>query len=237
MNLNLDDIGMLQSKAEKNNITVGEFVAAGLCEESFYNSRMEELHDKDIKRFVRIYRTKQKDEFNYITSACEAVFGDLCYFPVAECSSGDKTVMYDDTWFGERTFGGNRHHEGTDIMASCNLRGVYPVVSVTDGVIEKTGWLKLGGYRIGIRSEHGGYFYYAHLASYAKDYKTGDIVKAGEIIGYMGDSGYGEEGTVGQFDVHLHFGIYINDNDGNEISINPYHILKALENNKKYSEY
>ena len=53
----------------------------------------------------------------------------------------------------------------------------------------------------------------------------------------MGDSGYGEEGTVGQFDVHLHFGIYINDNDGNEISINPYHILKALENNKKYSEY
>lgn len=53
----------------------------------------------------------------------------------------------------------------------------------------------------------------------------------------MGDSGYGEEGTVGQFDVHLHFGIYINDNNGNEISINPYHILKALENNKKYSEY
>lgn len=52
-----------------------------------------------------------------------------------------------------------------------------------------------------------------------------------------GDSGYGEEGTVGQFDVHLHFGIYINDNNGNEISINPISYFKGIENNKKYSEY
>ena len=46
--------------------------------------------------------------------------------------------------------------------------GFYPVISMTDGKIEKIGWLSLGGYRIGIRSPHGGYFYYAHLASYEK---------------------------------------------------------------------
>lgn len=38
--------------------------------------------------------------------------------------------------------------------------------------------------------------------------KEGDQVQAGEMLGFMGDSGYGEEGTTGQFPVHLHLGIY-----------------------------
>jgi len=44
----------------------------------------------------------------------------------------------------------------------------------------------------------------------------------------MGDTGYGEEGTKGMFDVHLHLGIYVNSGD-QEISVNPYWILKMLE--------
>ena len=44
----------------------------------------------------------------------------------------------------------------------------------------------------------------------------------------MGDSGYGAEGTVGQFPVHLHFGIYFYEN-GKEISVNPYEVLLFLE--------
>ena len=116
-------------------------------------------------------------------------------------------------------------------MAEDNIRGKYPVVSMTDGVVENIGWLELGGYRIGIRSRHGGYFYYAHLYSYADGISEGDKVKAGKILGYMGDTGYGkEEGTYGMFDVHLHVGIYINDDDGNEKSINPYPYLKFAEN-------
>ena len=51
------------------------------------------------------------------------------------------------------------------------------------------------------------------------------------MLGYMGDSGYGEEGTVGQFAVHLHFGIYIQTADGQEVSVDPYWILKGLEGN------
>ena len=53
-------------------------------------------------------------------------------------------------------------------------------------------------------------------------------MKAGELLGYMGDSGYGKEGTVGKFPVHLHFGIYFMMGD-KEISVNPYPILKAME--------
>ena len=80
---------------------------------------------------------------------------------------------------------------------------------MTDGVVEKTGWLPLGGYRIGIRTDTGGYFYYAHLASYEKNFYPGEIVKAGDILGYMGNTGYGPAGTKGKFPVHLHLGIYI----------------------------
>ena len=62
---------------------------------------------------------------------------------------------------------GNAAHEGIDIMASVNQRGIYPIVSMTDGTIQNLGWLELGGYRIGILAPGGAYFYYAHLDSYA----------------------------------------------------------------------
>lgn len=90
-------------------------------------------------------------------------------------------------------------------MADKNERGLYPVISISDGMITNLGWLEKGGYRIGITSPSGVYYYYAHLESYA-EIKEGDQVQAGEMLGFMGDSGYGEEGTTGQFPVHLHLG-------------------------------
>ena len=72
----------------------------------------------------------------------------------------------------ERTYGGKRGHEGCDIMASYNHRGVYPVVSVCDGTLEKIGWLPQGGWRLGIRSKSGVYYYYAHLSDYMKEYQN-----------------------------------------------------------------
>ena len=53
-------------------------------------------------------------------------------------------------------------------------------------------------------------------------------IEEGEIIGYMGNTGYGDEGTRGKFPVHLHFGVYVRDKAG-EKSINPYYLLKKLE--------
>ena len=115
------------------------------------------------------------------------------------------------------------------IMASENVRGIYPVYSMTDGVVENIGWLRLGGYRIGIRSPSGAYFYYAHLAEYAKDFQIGETVSAGTFLGFMGDTGYSDvEGTTGNFAVHLHMGIYLNDKDGTEFSVNSYPMLSYL---------
>ena len=74
-------------------------------------------------------------------------------------------------------------------MTSNNKPGYFPAVSICDGTIEKMGWLELGGYRIGIRSTHGAYLYYAHLDSYRKGLAVGDMVKAGDILGYLGNTG------------------------------------------------
>lgn len=173
---------------------------------------------------------KQNGWIDYIATT-EAIWNDVSYFPVPEFKNEKSlTVSYVNTWMSERSYGGNRGHEGTDIMAGKNERGLYPIISMTDGIVTKKGWLEKGGYRIGIESPGGAYFYYAHLDSYA-DIEEGDSVKAGDILGFMGDSGYGEEGTVGQFAVHLHLGIYIYPN-GEEMSINPYWVLRYIENRK-----
>ena len=77
----------------------------------------------------------------------------------------------------ERTYGGKRGHEGTDLMPPTNQRGFYPVFSATAGTVEHMGWLQKGGWRIGIRSEQGGYFYYAHLSEYAPGMEEGKTVE------------------------------------------------------------
>ncbi len=153
---------------------------------------------------------------------------DIRYFPVNDNVPGSSVIAYEDSWFAARTYGGNRKHEGTDIMSVENVSGVLEIISVSDGIVENKGWLPQGGYRIGIRSSNGVYYYYAHLHSYAKGLEIGSRVSAGDILGYMGDTGYGEkEGTTGMFDVHLHFGIYFKEGT-REISINPYYVLRYI---------
>ena len=56
---------------------------------------------------------------------------------------------------GERTYGGKRGHEGCDLMASKDIPGLYPVVSMTHGVVSARGWLDKGGYSIGITAPSG----------------------------------------------------------------------------------
>ncbi len=157
-----------------------------------------------------------------------SVLEDVRYFPLPMDLVGMETTNFEDSFGDARTYGGERKHEGTDIIPSINERGYFPVLSVSDGVVENLGWLELGGWRIGIYSDSGGYYYYAHLESYAPGLKEGDRVMAGQLLGFMGDTGYGKkEGTKGKFIVHLHFGIYV-DVDDKQVSVNPFPILKYL---------
>ena len=208
----------------------GQLVGTYLLESKFgYEKSSQTLQSDSLPDLIK--KWKKSKGWNEYIKTTESIWNDVKYFPVPEFpNQKGMGISYVNSWMSERTYGGKRGHEGTDIMAEKNKRGIYPIVSMTDGVVESKGWLEKGGYRIGIKSPGGAYFYYAHLSSYA-NIEKGQEVRAGDVIGFMGDSGYGPEGTVGQFAVHLHLGIYIYP-DLKETSINPYWVLRYIENCK-----
>lgn len=132
---------------------------------------------------------------------------------------------YRSTWGTGRSWGGARIHEGTDLFAP---QGV-PVRSTCFGLVETKGWNRYGGWRIGIRDIENRYHYYAHLSGYNKNISRGDIVTPGEVIGWVGSSGYGNPGTQGKFPPHLHFGIY-RDRGITEWAFDPFPLLRQWEN-------
>ena len=190
-----------------------------------------EADSRELLKKTDLILTHHRNEYEKLYAYLSAIFTDIKVFPVGKITNMPSAgYSYVNSWQFARTYGGDRVHEGCDIMADYNRRGIYPIYSATDGIVENIGWLKLGGYRIGIRSSSGAYYYYAHLAEYAKEFVPGEKIMAGTLLGYMGDTGYSDvPGTYGKFDVHLHFGIYFNDELGKEYAINPYPVLYFCE--------
>ena len=135
---------------------------------------------------------------------------------------------YRGTWGVNRGWGGKRTHEGTDLFANYGT----DVYSTSYGVVEVMGWNDYGGWRVGIRDNHNTYHYYAHLNAFHKQLKVGDIVEPGTLIGFVGSSGYGKEGTSGKFPPHLHYGMY-KFNGRTEWAFDPYPHLKLWEKQTK----
>lgn len=161
-------------------------------------------------------------------------YGLKAFSPIAYGYSYSHT----DDYGNARNFGGKRKHLGNDIFGSIGT----PVVAVESGVVEEIGWNYYGGWRIGIRSLDGQrYYYYAHLRKgkpFTPGLKAGHIVAAGEVIGYLGMTGYSNKKDVNNMSVpHLHFGMQIifdqSQLDGNkEIWIDVYSIVRLLSSNK-----
>jgi peptidoglycan LD-endopeptidase LytH len=135
---------------------------------------------------------------------------------------------YRSTWGDRRGWGGLRIHEGTDIFANYGV----PVRATGYGIVEIIGWNRFGGWRVGIRDLNNVYHYFAHLKGYEKGIEQGMIVKPGQVIGYVGSSGYGPPGTQGKFPPHLHYGMY-RDNGYLEWSFDPYSYLRVWERQER----
>lgn len=223
-------LGWLENHAASEEVSREEILAVWMVDGGFSLTGQEILSGEELLRKAELLNQMRAGDFSMLTLAYRQIFGDLEYFPVPLPAGKGDRIVFDDTFGASRSYGGQRSHEGTDLFGTEDVSGYYPVISVTDGIVENVGWLPLGGWRIGIRSPSGGYFYYAHLDSYGRDFREGDDVRAGELLGLMGDTGYGPEGTRGKFPVHLHFGIYIRTEEKEEISVNPYAVLRHLEN-------
>lgn len=90
-------------------------------------------------------------------------------------------------------------HHGEDVFAPLGA----PVLAVANGVLHTIGFTKIGGYRLWLRDRDGNEFYYAHLSAYSPLAVEGREVRAGDVIGFVGDTGDAEGGLP-----HLHFEIH-----------------------------
>lgn len=133
--------------------------------------------------------------------------GLRCCFPLA---AGHWYNHYDD--FGSsRSFGFKRKHLGHDIMGSVGT----PIVATEGGTVTECGWNRYGGWRVGIRSDDNlRYWYYAHLRKdrpFAAGMQVGKRVASGEVIGYLGVTGYSDRENVNlkTCSPHLHFGLQL----------------------------
>jgi murein DD-endopeptidase MepM/ murein hydrolase activator NlpD len=111
-------------------------------------------------------------------------------------------------------------HHGNDIFAPLGA----PVLAVSDGTLFLVGWNTLGGNRLWLRDVQGNQFYYAHLSAYSPLAREGAHVHAGDVIGFVGNTG-DAEGTP----THLHFEIHPVEllSMGYDGVINPYPYLLA----------
>ncbi len=154
------------------------------------------------------------------------IFQKYGLYPAGNCFPIAKRYNYTvkHTFGAGRSWGGRRIHEGVDIFAGYGT----PVLSCAYGYVELIGWNRFGGWRIGIRDTNNMYYYYAHLSSFAKGLKQGDLVQPGQLIGYVGSTGYGPPGTSGRFPPHLHFGIY-RDTGRHEWAFSPSGMLSSWQ--------
>jgi Peptidase family M23 len=109
------------------------------------------------------------------------------------------TAAYGDTFGNVRKDVPNGWHHGDDIVAPLGA----PVLAVAHGVVFKVGLEKIGGRRLWLRDDRGNLFYYAHLSAYSPFAVNGAIVNAGDVLGFVGNSGDAEGGPF-----HLHFEIH-----------------------------
>lgn len=137
-----------------------------------------------------------------------------------------------------RSYGYKREHLGHDMTGQVGT----PIIAIESGKVEALGWNQYGGWRVGIRSFDGKrYYYYAHMRQnrpYAEGLKEGDEVVAGDVIGYIGRTGYSRTENVNNIKVnHLHWGLQLifdeSQKDGNgEIWVDCYALSRFLYKNR-----
>ena len=161
-------------------------------------------------------------------------YGLKAFSPIAEGFG----YSHSDDFGADRSFGFRRKHLGHDMMGAQGT----PIVAVEGGIVEAMGWNRYGGWRIGIRSfDSRRYYYYAHLQKdqpYAPGLSEGDIVQAGDLIGFMGRTGYSDTENVNNIEtVHLHFGMQLVFDESqkecnSEIWIDVYDIVRLLDSHR-----
>ena len=249
------DVDIATSEQEKHISWIDIFALAG-CRtggrcglESVRQAAQDLRYDKSPEELLgNLYRY-----YDYYHEAYEAVLGGfLGHFSIEKDGQWVPTYglkafspiaagygySHSDDFGNRRSFGFSRKHLGHDMMGSLGT----PIVAVEGGVVEAMGWNRYGGWRIGIRSfDSRRYYYYAHLQKdhpFAEGLEVGDHVCAGDLIGFMGRTGYSDQENTNNIEtVHLHFGMQLIFDESqkeclSEIWIDTYDLVRLLDSHR-----
>lgn len=191
-----------------------------------------EAYSSVLQEFVGYYTIEEPKEDGTVEWVQK--YGLKAFSPIAK-----KYYYTSSDDFGmERSYGYKRKHLGHDLLSQTGT----PVIAIESGIVEELGWNQYGGWRIGIRSfDKKRYYYYAHLRKdypYASNVHLGNTVNAGDVIGYVGRTGYSPNENVNNIEIsHLHLGLQLifdeSQKDGtNQIWVNLYELTKFLLKNK-----
>jgi hypothetical protein len=224
-------IGQLEAYAERHGISFAELFVIFNAENHFFPEKsvvhdlsvIEELYVTDFERIKKRYNARSLAPY---VRMFENLFAELETFPIpGGWYEVEPSIMYGDSWGVDHNQQGNRTQMGTAILDRENIRGRVPVVSMTSGRVEEAGWNNQLGYFVGITTINGTYYLYAHLDSIARGIQSGQMVGAGQPLGYMGNTG-----GRGTFPVHLHVGTSPEaDFTRGRFWINPYPLLRYME--------
>ncbi len=130
------------------------------------------------------------------------------------------TAAFGNTFGAFRGDVAGKWHHGEDLVAPYGT----PLLAVADGTLFSVGWNDIGGWRLWLRDAAGNEFYYAHMSAYSPLAIAGKRVRAGDVIGFVGDSGDADGGIP-----HLHFEIHPVDllRFGYDGAVAPYPFLVA----------
>lgn len=222
------DIKKLKEKL-KDGKTIDELMA----ENKYYNY-YKEVYTAVLGQYIGNYNVEIETSDNPDEQNWESKYGLKAFSPIAK----NYYFEHYSDFANARTYGYKRKHTGHDLFGSIGT----PVIAIEGGIVEYAGWNQYGGWRIGIRSfDKKRYYYYAHLRKdhpYSSIIEEGATIQAGDVIGYLGMTGYSTKENVNNINVpHLHLGIQLifdeSQKDGNtEIWIDSYNIVKLLQKNK-----
>jgi peptidoglycan hydrolase-like protein with peptidoglycan-binding domain len=165
-----------------------------------------------------------------VAAAATHTYGEMVDYPLVFPADG--AVTYADWFYASRADG---EHHAQDLMGT----KMIPIVAVASGRIEFVNWSSnpddLNPEKccsLALRHDDGWETYYIHLNNdspgtddgqgwgIAPGIRPGVHVQAGELIGWMGDSGNAENTSP-----HLHFEL----RDPSGVIVNPYEALRAAE--------
>lgn len=225
-NFNQNDLSILIEKLRSGK------TMKNITQDMKYYNYYYESYSAVLSGFIGNYSVEVENENG--TTSFKNKYGIKAFLPIAKNYAFNH---YDD--FGaSRSYGFKRTHLGNDLMGNIGT----PIIAVESGTIEHLGWNQYGGWRVGIRSlDEKRYYYYAHLRKdhpYVSGLTEGSIVTAGDVIGYLGMTGYSIKENINNINVpHLHFGLQLIFDESqvegnNEIWIDVYDIIEFLKQNR-----